>query len=122
MQPEIEAPEGLRRNELSRSAKKDHLASIYKITGKRAKDILDKLYGKRKDKPSTVADRATPVYVIYTQVDKVELEKSTGIWYAHFIGSWGSLAFGEEKPFEVGSKIKISFEEVRDDQHNQPPI
>lgn len=60
------------------------------------------------------------VYVIFTEVDKLYLDKSTKVWYAHFLGSWESLAFGEEKPFEVGNRVKISFERIEDDQPIQP--
>lgn len=36
---------GLRKRELSRTAKKQHLASAYRLTGDDAKRILDEMYG-----------------------------------------------------------------------------
>jgi hypothetical protein len=38
-------PAGLKRMEMTRSAKRDHLADL-KIDGGRAKEILDEIYGK----------------------------------------------------------------------------
>lgn len=38
--------DGLRRGEMTREAKREHLAS-FKITGERAEEILEKLYGSR---------------------------------------------------------------------------
>lgn len=52
-------------------------------------------------------------YIVQTEVNRVE--NIDGIWYVNFLGSWESLAFGETKPWEVGAKIKITFEEVTDE-------
>jgi hypothetical protein len=56
-------------------------------------------------------------FVIYTSVNRVE--KVGEVWYANFLGSWESIAFGEEKPFEVGDKVKITFERIEDDNANK---
>ena len=42
----------LRKNELSRRAKQDHLASNYRVTGADADKILDELYGPDQRKAS----------------------------------------------------------------------
>lgn len=60
------------------------------------------------------------IFVIYTTVDK--LENIHGTWYANFLGSRESLAFGEDKPFDLGDQVKISFEKVPHDIPNQPPV
>jgi hypothetical protein len=52
-------------------------------------------------------------YTIQTQVNKVE--KINNLWYVNFLGSWESMNFGEEKPWEEGARIKITFEEITDD-------
>lgn len=57
-------------------------------------------------------------FIINVPVTKVE--KIGDLWYAHFQGSWESLALGTEKPFEVGDMVKITFEKVENDQPSQP--
>lgn len=49
------------------------------------------------------------VHVVYTKVKRVE--QILGYYFVQFEGSWESLQFGVEKPFDVGATIKIIFEE-----------
>jgi hypothetical protein len=61
-------------------------------------------------------------FIVRTEVNRVE--KINNLWYVNFLGSWESLAFGEDKPWEVGAKIKITFEEDTDEydiQNRQAP-
>lgn len=50
---------GLRRNQLGRGAKKDHLASL-KVVGERAEKILDELYPEESDDRSQPPRRSEP--------------------------------------------------------------
>lgn len=58
-------------------------------------------------------------FIIYAPVNRVE--KVGDLWYVNFLGSWESLAFGEEKPFEVGDKVKITFERIKDEMSVEQP-
>lgn len=58
-------------------------------------------------------------HVIYTVVEDVT--EKDGQWWVHFEGSRESMAFGTEKPYEKGEKIKITFERVHDAQPRQSP-
>lgn len=50
------------------------------------------------------------IHAIYTRADRVE--HFPPHWWVHFVGSWETLRFGEEKPFEPGDLVKITFEKV----------
>jgi len=67
---------------------------------------------------------ATQVKRVWERIEKVHLhgagleavfqDQSFG-WYVAFDGSYEALYFGPTKPdFNVGDKIKISFERIRD--------
>lgn len=43
---------GLRKNALSRNAKRNHLAAAYKMVGERANKILDEMYGPETEEPT----------------------------------------------------------------------
>lgn len=51
-------------------------------------------------------------HVVYTKVGEVKPNGTDG-WWVWFDGSRESLLFrGEEQPFQVGDKIKITFERI----------
>lgn len=57
------------------------------------------------------------IYVVYTKAALVEARGPAPdtSWWVRFDGSWESLYFGGDKPFEEGALIKITFEEVIQD-------
>lgn len=51
-------------------------------------------------------------HVIYAKVEAVR-ESDLGGWWVHFTGSRESIYFpGNEKPYELGEAVKITFEKV----------
>ncbi len=54
-------------------------------------------------------------HVVYTKVEEIkEANIDQTAWWVHFEGSRESLQFQGSKPFEIGDKIKITFEKVTD--------
>lgn len=54
-------------------------------------------------------------YVVYTTARRIESrgQEPNTQWWVNFEGSWESLCFGTEAPqFEVGDRIKITFERI----------
>lgn len=52
------------------------------------------------------------VYVIYTRAKHVYRLKDGVEWWVQFEGSWEALRFGEDRPFDQGDMVKITFEKV----------
>ena len=63
--------------------------------------------------------KASVKFILHVPVNRIE--KINGTWYTNFLGSWESMAFGEDKPWEVGDLIEITFKKVNDDKPQGPP-
>lgn len=47
-----------------------------------------------------------------TETEVKRIAQTDGGWWVHFDGSRESIFFNGEKPYEVGDRVKITFEKV----------